>query len=74
MNNTFKLGRSIAQIIPFYRQIKEKELINNKLVITMAVVAIAKIAVLILWIRFNFRSTLVKNEARFNFIKYYMSI
>jgi hypothetical protein len=50
MNNTFKLGRSIAQIIPFYRQIKEKELINNKLVITMVVVAIAKIAVLILWI------------------------
>jgi hypothetical protein len=48
-NNTFKLGRSIAQLIPFYRRIKEKEIITTKLVIVMAIVAIAKIAVFLLW-------------------------
>jgi len=34
MNNTFKLGRSITQIIPFYRQRQEKEIITNKLVLS----------------------------------------
>ena len=51
-NNTFKLGRSIAQIIPFQvkKQIaepKQKEIITNKLVITMVIIAIVKIAVLV---------------------------
>jgi hypothetical protein len=54
MNNTFKLGRSIAQILPFHKPIKkqkqQKEIITTKLVITMAVIAIVKIAVLVLWI------------------------
>ncbi len=54
----FRLGRSIAQIVPFYRQrqpeVKEqpkqhKEIITTKLVITMVIIAIVKIAVLILW-------------------------
>jgi hypothetical protein len=48
--NTIRLGRSIAQIIPFYRRIKQKEIITNKLLIIMGIVAIAKIAVLVLWI------------------------
>jgi hypothetical protein len=48
MNNTFKLGRSITQIIPFYRQRQEKEIITNKLVITMVVIAIVKIAGLLM--------------------------
>ena len=30
MNNTFKLGRSITQIIPFHRQIKDKGIIRTK--------------------------------------------
>jgi hypothetical protein len=46
---TYRLGRSTAQIVPFHRRIKEKELITNKLLIVMAIVAIAKIAVLVLW-------------------------
>lgn len=52
MNNTFKLGTAIAQILPFRVPIKkkEKEIITNKLLITMVVVAIVKIAVLVLWI------------------------
>ena len=45
----YHLGRSIAQIIPFYRRIKDKELITTKLIIIMAGVAIAKIAVFLLW-------------------------
>ena len=45
----YRLGRSIAQIIPFYRRIKEKELITTKLLIVMAIVTIAKVAVLLLW-------------------------
>jgi hypothetical protein len=45
----YRLGRSIAQIIPFYRRIKEKELITTKLLVVMGIVAIAKIAVLLLW-------------------------
>ena len=48
-NYTFNLGRSIAQIIPFYRRIKDKELITTKLLIVTGIVAIAKIAVFILW-------------------------
>jgi hypothetical protein len=56
MNNTFKLGRSIAQKAPFHRPIKKerqeqrKEIITTKLVITMVIIAIVKIPVLILWI------------------------
>jgi hypothetical protein len=58
MNEKFKLGRSLAQIIPFYRQQRQpehqpkqqKEIITTKLVITMVIIAIVKIAVLILWI------------------------
>jgi len=53
MNNTFKLGRSIAQLVPFHRipiKKQQKEIITNKLVITMVIIAIVKIAVLILWI------------------------
>jgi hypothetical protein len=56
MSNTFKLGRSITQIIPFYRQQEQleqqerKEIITTKLVITMVIIAIVKIAVLLLWI------------------------
>lgn len=49
-NNTFKLGRSIAQILPFQRINKPKEFITTKIVIAMAVIAIVKVAVLILWI------------------------
>jgi hypothetical protein len=42
---TFKLGRSIAQILPFQRikkEQKQKEIITTKLVITMVVIAIVK--------------------------------
>jgi len=52
MNDTFKLGRSIAQIVPFYRCIKEKEIFTKKILIIMAIVAVAKITVFILC-RFN---------------------
>jgi len=48
----YQLGRSIAQILPFQvkKQIVEhKEIITTKLVIIMIIVAIAKIAVLMLW-------------------------
>jgi hypothetical protein len=45
----YRLGRSIGLLIPFYRRIKQKELITNKLLIVMAIVAIAKIAVFLLW-------------------------
>ena len=55
MNKKFKLGRSIAQIVPFQvkKQIVEpkqqqKEIIKTKLVITMVIIAIVKIAVLII--------------------------
>jgi len=53
-NNTFKLGTSVAQIVPFHRipikKQQQKEIITTKLVITMVIIAIVKIAVLILWI------------------------
>jgi hypothetical protein len=50
-NNTFKLGRSIAQTLTFHIPIKtEKEIITTKLVITMVTIAIVKITVLLLWI------------------------
>jgi len=55
MNNTFKLGRSLAQILPSHRipvtikkQQEQKEIITTKLVITMVIIAIAKIAVLLI--------------------------
>jgi hypothetical protein len=51
MNNTFKLGRSLAQIIPFQPPIKkqaQKEIITTKLVIIMVIIAIVKIAVLLI--------------------------
>ena len=44
----FRLGRSIAQIIPFQPPIKkqaQKEIITNKLLITMVIVAISKVAI-----------------------------
>jgi hypothetical protein len=54
MNDTFKLGRSIAQILPFHRipikKEQQKEIITNKQEITMVVIAIVKIIVLVLWI------------------------
>ena len=57
MNNTFKLGKSLVQIIPFHRvpiqrqePKKERELITTKLIIVMAIIAIVKIAVLLLLI------------------------
>jgi hypothetical protein len=40
MNNTFKLGRSIALLVPFYRHTRQKEIITNKLVIAMIGIAI----------------------------------
>ena len=54
-NREYKLGRSIGQIAPFHISIKkeqkqQKEIITTKLVITMVIIAIVKIAVLILWI------------------------
>lgn len=52
-NNTFKLGRAIGQTVPFHIPIKkeqQKEIITTKLVITKVIIAIVKIAVLILWI------------------------
>jgi hypothetical protein len=54
MNKKFKLGRSIAQIVPFHKPIKEqqpkqqKEIFTTKLVITMVIIAIVKIAVLLI--------------------------
>lgn len=51
----YRLGRSIAQILPFHRipiekKQQQKEIITTKLVITMVIIAIVKIAVLFLWI------------------------
>jgi hypothetical protein len=47
VNNTFKLGRSIAQILPFQKipkkEQQQKEIITSKLVITMVIIAIVKI-------------------------------
>jgi hypothetical protein len=48
----FRLGRSIAQILPFHRiQLQQEDsIITKKILIIMAVIAIAKIAVLVtLW-------------------------
>jgi hypothetical protein len=52
MNREYKLGTSIGQIAPFQISIKkeQKEILTNKLVITMVIIAIVKIAVLVLWI------------------------
>ena len=52
MNNTFKLGRSIALLVPFYRKLhkKREEIFSNKIIITMVIMAIVKIDVLMLWI------------------------
>lgn len=54
MNNTFKLGRSIAQIVPFQRipirkEQQQREIFTTKLIITMAVIAIVKIAAIIVY-------------------------
>ena len=51
MNNTFKLGRSMALLVPFYRKLhkKREEIFSNKILLIMGIVAIAKIAVFILW-------------------------
>ena len=53
--NQYRLGRSIAQIVPFQvtkriAEPKQKEIITTKLVITMVIIAIVKVAVLVLWI------------------------
>ncbi len=46
MNNTFKLGRSIAEIVPFRLiQKKPEEIFTNKVLIIMGTVAIVKVAV-----------------------------
>ena len=51
-----RLGRSIAQILPLHRipisimKQEEKGIITTKLVITMAVIAMVKISILLLWI------------------------
>ncbi|MGE5684576.1 MAG: hypothetical protein ACM3ZS_05465 [Nitrososphaerota archaeon] len=45
----YRLGRSIAQIVPVYRHIKKEEFITNKILIIMGIVAIAKVAVFLLW-------------------------
>jgi hypothetical protein len=46
MNNTFKLGRSIAEIVPFrIIQRKPEEIFTNKVLIIMGTVAIVKVAV-----------------------------
>jgi hypothetical protein len=45
MNNTFKLGRSITQILPFHRipikKQEQKEIITNKLVIAMIITIVS---------------------------------
>jgi hypothetical protein len=53
----YKLGTGIAKSFPFERvpvpippPVKQKEIITTKLVITMVIIAIVKIAVLLLWI------------------------
>jgi len=50
----FRLGRSIATIVPFIRytqqprqQPEDKPLITNKLIIIMAIVAVIKVAILL---------------------------
>ena len=52
MNNTFKLGRSIAQMVPFQRipiskEHQQREIFTTKLIITMAAIAIED------WLRLN---------------------
>jgi hypothetical protein len=44
----YRLGRAIAQIVPFYRHIKQKEIITNKILLIIGIVAVAKIAVFLL--------------------------
>ncbi|HKX20561.1 MAG TPA: hypothetical protein VJM74_02695 [Nitrososphaeraceae archaeon] len=48
----YRLGVGLTRIIPFQRLIvkKPKEIITTKLVIVMVVIAVVKIAVLVLWI------------------------
>jgi hypothetical protein len=52
-NNTFKLGRSIAQMVPFHRipikKQQQKDIITNNLVITMVIIPIVKIAAIIVY-------------------------
>jgi hypothetical protein len=45
----YRLGRSIPLLVPFYRRIKQQQFITNKMLIIIAIIAIAKIAVLVLW-------------------------
>ena len=52
MNNVYKLGRPIAQKLPFQRipiKKQQKVDITTKVLIAIIVVAIVNIAVLILW-------------------------
>ena len=51
MNNTFKLGRSIVQLVPFitHRQQEDKPIITNKVLILFAVIAAIKVIILLAW-------------------------
>jgi hypothetical protein len=48
MIREYRLGRSIALLVPFYRRIKQQEFITNKLLIIMGTVAIVKVVVLLM--------------------------
>jgi hypothetical protein len=46
----YRLGRAIAQIVPFrYIQKKPQEIFTNKILMIIGIVAIVKIAVFLLW-------------------------
>jgi hypothetical protein len=54
-----RLGRSIAQIVPFYRQLaepqpvpkqKDDSIISKNVLVIFAVVAIIKVSILLLWL------------------------
>ena len=56
---TFKLGQSIAEIVPFYRQLAEQQpvkpqkddsIISKKVLVIFAVAAIIKVSILLLWL------------------------
>jgi hypothetical protein len=51
MNNTFKLGRSLAQIIPFYREKpipKDRDLTTSTpVLVIMAVIAIVSLVLIL---------------------------
>jgi hypothetical protein len=48
-SSEYRLGRSLVEIIPFYRRIQQKEFITNKILIIMAVIVVVKIAILLTW-------------------------